>query len=100
MSIEPTLGCIHVDNDDLMTRIRVAVEDAVAVERHVGCFPVSREHEVVRLRGDRDARPLFERRRIEEADVAPQLVDQQEPARAGRVIRVGDERRRQRDDRQ
>ena len=86
------LGRIHVDDQHLVARIRISVEDAVAVERHVGGLSIRGQHEVVRLGRHLNARPFLEGDRVEEADVAAHFIDEQQPASARRVIGIGHQR--------
>src|SRR5262249_51497008 len=83
-------------NDDFVARVRIPSVDAVAVKRDVRGLAVGRQGKIVRVGGNLEGGALFVGERIEKTNGRAQLVDQQQAARAGRVVGIRAHRRRQR----
>src|SRR4029450_2794764 len=83
------LARLQIDDRDLVSWVGVAAVDTVAVDRHIRGFVIGRNRDVVRRDARLDARKLRARCGIEEADVASDLIDENQTSRAGRIVRVG-----------
>src|SRR5215831_18280769 len=82
------LAGAHIDNIDLVSRMRITSVNPIAVNGHVSQAMVRRKDEIVGIGRSLNTGQFFEAGGVKEAYVGAELVDQQEAVCAGWIVRA------------